>query len=140
MREIKFRGKGEVSGKWCYGNLQIRKDSCCIITPDESVLGTYGKVDKETVGQYTGLKDKNGKEIYEGDIIGKIVNNKKHMGIVKYGMFNCSCCDGVYGWYIESTSYYVDIRNLAVHWDTPIELEVFGNIYENPELLEVKDE
>lgn len=51
-------------------------------------------------------------------------------------MFNCSCCDGVYGWYIESTSYYVDIRNLAVHWDTPIELEVFGNIYENPELLE----
>lgn len=56
MREIKFRGKSEVSGKWCYGNLQIRKDSCCIITPDESVLGTYGKVDKETVGQYTRTK------------------------------------------------------------------------------------
>ncbi len=53
MREIIFRGKSEVSGKWCYGNLQIRNDGATIITPDETPLGTYGKVNRETVGQYT---------------------------------------------------------------------------------------
>ena len=50
-------------------------------------------------------------------------------GIVKYGEFNCSCCEGVYGWYVDGG----DIRNIESH-------EVIGNIYENPELLEVENE
>ena len=50
-------------------------------------------------------------------------------GVIKYGKFNCSCCEGVYGWYIDEG----DIRNITTS-------EVIGNIYENPELLEVKDE
>lgn len=52
-REIVFRGKSEVSGKWCYGNLCVRKDGAAIITPDKTPLGTYGKVNEDTVGQYT---------------------------------------------------------------------------------------
>ena len=65
MREIKFRGKLLNSRKWSYGNLDIKKTGTAIITPDETVLGTYGKVDRNTVGQYTGLHDENEKEIYE---------------------------------------------------------------------------
>ena len=82
---------------------------------------------KTQYGQYTGLHDKNGKEIYEGDIIGyKDWEGKMRIdGVVKYGEFNCSCCEGVYGWYVD----YGDIRAINIH-------EVIGNIYDNPDLLE----
>lgn len=129
MRDIKFRGKTEVSGKWSYGNLCIRIDGAMIITPDETPLGTYGKVDRNTVGQYTGLHDKNGTEIYEGDIV-HIPDNWEE-----------------YGW-TSGKNYAIDFKEgrfrlkpkykpNAIGYDLEHtdELEVIGNIYDNPELL-----
>ena len=76
--------------------------------------------------QFTGLYDKNKVPIYEGDILGyRDCEDKMQVdGVVKYGEFNCSCCNGVYGWYVDGG----DIRANYLH-------EVIGNIYENSDLL-----
>lgn len=122
MREYLFRGKMIANGKWSEGNLLVTKQGCCI-TPDATVLGSYGAVDPETVGQYTGLTDKNGTKIFEGDIVkyGDTVHNvvfEQRNGTAYFGLVYST---------LETLSfgYYQDLK----------QIEVIGNIYDNPELL-----
>lgn len=142
MREIKFRGKGMASNEWYYGDLIIVNDTdksrhYYIIAdeysdedgniPNTIKLDTCNspEVDKETVGQYTGLKDKNGKEIYNGDIVKGLFNDQEEPEMI--GTVVYSDCQA---------SYIVIAKN-SDEWELGYldELEVIGNTTDNPELL-----
>ena len=131
MREYKFRGKRIDNGEWVYGYyfIEERDIEDGIIWRDiPQIQQRYGDhfqyfdVDLATVGQYTGLHDKNGREIYEGDIV-----KDCDTGTIKTVLWHKSCfvlrdTKGFYQW-----TYYEN------------EHEVIGNIYDNPELRRVND-
>ena len=131
MREYLFRAKN-IYGTWCYGSLINVKDYCCILEECSRGLLYYTKLDgenglikgystpikPETIEQFTGIYDKNSKKIFEGDIVRAIMDYgpagmRESITEIYWDMFH--------GWQFE----YFDISTM----------EVIGNIYDNPELL-----
>lgn len=126
MREILFRGKHMSGGVWCEGNLAVRKDGFCIITPDDTPCGVYGQVDPDTVGQFTGLIDKNGKKIFEGDILSTHFDfnypEVESRAVVEWGNFR---------WVTHQPGYEPDD---ITDFDKGL-WTVIGNVHDNPELI-----
>lgn len=126
-REIKFRGKDiENENGWRYGSLVVYPDGNCVIVEfdkDENEL-SYD-VQPETVGQFTGLYDKNGKEIYDGDIC----RTKEGYFIVKW--HNKACAFMAYN--LKSYAPFSWFSNVETTG-----IEVVGNVHDNPELLKEK--
>lgn len=130
-REILFRGKSLDFGDWLCGYIRQYENGKITICDFEKNRLWF--VDPSTVGQFTGLIDKNGTKIFEGDILhfwSEYTESYLGKCVVKYGKFNCSCCNGVFGWYLEGG----DIRDLE--GNSIIKYEICGNIHDNPELLE----
>lgn len=131
-RVVKFRGKTQ-DGKWVYGDLiHSGTDTIAILEFDTPCLEAVTDVVPESVGQFTGLYDANGEEIYEGDVIERFQPNPHYRNGVYY--------DGnaIYGvvQYIEEGFYITTVFNEAFKMSpNPDDMWVQGNIYDAPQLL-----
>ena len=126
MRKILFRGKRIDNGEWIYGDVVQFPTHGIVRIVEQEPSYKDAEVDSETVGQYTGMTDKNGKKIFEGDIV-KLPHDTKSMnGKIEYIEEDCI--------------YYLTYKTSRVPFGVffnGFELEIIGNIHENPELLEV---
>ena len=134
MREILFRGK-TYEGEWVQGDLYHRNKEVLINNFHE---GFNLRVIPETVGQYTGLTDKNGTKVFEGDIL-KFTDEKydyEWIGIVEFGNPNAEYNWGYQLVYIKGAQPNTDILLWFDMEETGAYGEVIGNIHDNPKLLE----
>lgn len=121
MREILFRGKRIDNRTWLYGDLRQYREGVCGIC--DRALGHTRRVDLTTIGQFTGLTDKNGKKIFEGDIIfDQRPSIQKTYIVIWFGSSFCR-------------------RTKDGHYLSPLilncnEFEIIGNIHDSPELTE----
>lgn len=147
MREILFRGKREDSGEWVYGYLNCHPSPVQIgdynnpwaihvppVDPDDNggVYWTY----PSTIGQYTGLTDKNGVKIFEGDICDFTVfdcldNDTQYRSVVVYSGSRFMLWKSVDNEYYGADGGF-DLDEVVTQDD---EFEIIGNIQDNPELL-----
>lgn len=130
MREILFRGKSPVTKEWVYGDLFQHGEQRFVMTGGHNI-----EVVPESVGQYTGLTDKNGVKIFEGDIVKGTAYSAKFVGIIVW-------IDEIGGFGVRYRK-----RQEATAWENSSILkcaskgrtdeftaEIIGNIYDNPEL------
>lgn len=136
MREILFRGKRTDNGEWIEGYLLEKTIFSIFDThlsfviykkPTNIYYEEYRGIDPSTVGQYTGLTDKNGTKIFEGDIVQNTANG--NFGIVR--------------WYDEHVAFVIHgINDNKTYWlfDNDFsKVRIVGNIFDTPELLEVRN-
>lgn len=138
MREILFRGKRVDNGEWIYGDvIQFPMHGIVrIIEQNSDNDGSYGdsEIDCDTLGQFTGLTDKNGKKIFEGDIVKITGFHTTAIAAVKYG--SASEKSTHWGWYFDDNdghTYFLMSKAFCKDYNAII----IGNIHDNPELLEV---
>ena len=129
MREILFRGKRDENDGWVYGDLIHEPWASCIQVTEQVIENnnidifkrTKYSVHKETVGQYTGLTDKNGEIIFEGDVLR--LDGEDRFFVLEYQDYTAR-------FVMSGDSMVVDFDNF---WN--YDVEVIGNIHDNPELL-----
>lgn len=136
-REILFRGKhihamdsnDHLNGTWVHGYLSDKN-----YIYDKSLEGEF-LVDEDTICQYTGLTDKNGKKIFEGDVV---KDSAGVCGEVKFGLYAAgfSIPDTNQGFYIEFPEESLYRKELG-YWENKV--VVIGNIYDSPKLLDDKE-
>ena len=120
MREILFRGKQFTEDEWIYGYVTNVDGGFSTMIDLEN---TEDVVHSETIGQYTGLTDKNSRKIFEGDIVELHFSGAR--GVV---IFDKGC------YMIEVHAFGRTVRNIIGEYDKDV-LEIIGNIHDNPELL-----
>lgn len=152
MRELLFKGKAKGTGEWISGGYLQRAEAKYYFKKDQALIHRYiasdwttyfglpseltiHEVESSTICQYTGLTDKNGKKIFEGDIVryGEIC------GEVKFGLHesNWQICKYNQGFYIEFPEESLYRKELG-YWENKV--VVIGNIYDSPKLLEDKED
>lgn len=126
MREIKFRGFNNFNNGWIYGSLVEIYEDCHILKEGKTFFDRHTKVDKDSIGQYTGLKDKDEKEIYEGDIL----------QLPKGGIMYVEWNDDFKMFVLVDPRGKKASLNICIYATEHI--KVIGNIFENKELLKTE--
>ena len=150
-----YRAKRTDNGEWVEGNIMTDNDRCFIVPKfgiscieehknlmGDNMISLYAfEVDPSTICQCTGLKDKNGKLIWENDVVKCVDVNAEteFFAVVEFGNPN-----GFYSWGYQLKHIWGDEPNLDILlWidmeETGATCEIIGNIFDNPELLEVRE-
>ena len=127
-----FRAKRIDNGEWIVGDLSHHKTGKVFVKPLNGSAISTCEVDKDTICQCTGLKDKNGNLIWENDVVGFWDTYSTENGQAEMD------CIGKVVWDDETISFQVTNRLSSDSYEVIDECSVIGNIFDNPELLEGK--